>query len=166
MYLDRGFIKPSTEVLISRPRAYQALDRGFFHPSVDVFINPRSWSWNLDRGLINTSTEVLARSRYVPRSRYIPRPRCLFQKNYKKRPRSKDCKIYSLYFAESSSNSWKPENRTFHKKLCLQTLMTLPEFPGTKRNGAIYLVVGCNCKQWKLFNMLKSFHCLQLHPTT
>ena len=58
MYLGRGFNKPSTEVLISRPSFYQALDRGFFQPSVEVFINPRSRYWNLDRGLINTSTEV------------------------------------------------------------------------------------------------------------
>ena len=28
-YLDRGFIKPSTEVLIPRPRVNKALDRGF-----------------------------------------------------------------------------------------------------------------------------------------
>ena len=42
-YLGRGFNKPSTEVLISRPRFYQALDRGFFQPSTEVFINPRSW---------------------------------------------------------------------------------------------------------------------------
>jgi len=41
-YLDRGFIKPSTEVLIPRPRVNKALDRGFLQPSVEVFINPRS----------------------------------------------------------------------------------------------------------------------------
>ena len=28
-HLGRGLVKPSTEVLISRPRFYQALDRGF-----------------------------------------------------------------------------------------------------------------------------------------
>ena len=42
MYLGRGLVKPSTEVLIPRPRFYKALDRGFFQPSVEVFINP--WS--------------------------------------------------------------------------------------------------------------------------
>ena len=41
-YLDRGFIKPSTEVLIPQPRVNKALDRGFLQPSVEVFINPRS----------------------------------------------------------------------------------------------------------------------------
>ena len=42
MYLGRGFVKPSTEVLIPRPRFYKALDRGIFQPSVEVFINLRS----------------------------------------------------------------------------------------------------------------------------
>ena len=41
-HLGRGFNKPSTEVLISRPRFYQALDRGSFKPSTEVFTNPRS----------------------------------------------------------------------------------------------------------------------------
>ena len=55
--LDRGFIKPSTEVYSPQPRFYQALDRGFFQPSVEVFINPRS--------RFHTSTEGFK----------IPRPR-------------------------------------------------------------------------------------------
>ena len=37
----------------------------------------------------------------------------------------------------------------------IQTLMTLPEVLGTKRNWSIYWVVGCNCKQWKLFTYWK-----------
>ena len=41
-YLGRGLDKPLTELLIPRPRFYQALDRGFVQPSVEVFINPRS----------------------------------------------------------------------------------------------------------------------------
>ena len=42
-YLGRGLIKPSTELIISRPSFYEALDRGFFQPSVEVSINPRPW---------------------------------------------------------------------------------------------------------------------------
>ena len=42
MYLGRGLVKPSTEVLTPRPRFYKALDRGFVQPSVEIFINP--WS--------------------------------------------------------------------------------------------------------------------------
>ena len=41
-YLVRGLVKPSTEVLIPRPRFFEALDRGSFQPSVEVFLNPRS----------------------------------------------------------------------------------------------------------------------------
>ena len=36
-YLGRGFNKPSTEVLISQPRFYQALDRGFVQHCIEFF---------------------------------------------------------------------------------------------------------------------------------
>ena len=42
MHLGRGLVKPLTEVLISRPRFYQALDQGFVQPSTEVFLNPQS----------------------------------------------------------------------------------------------------------------------------
>ena len=57
-YLGRGLVKPSTEVLISRPRFYQALDRG-----IAGFTNPRS-------RYLNTSTEVF---RYLGRGSYLGR---------------------------------------------------------------------------------------------
>ena len=41
-YLDRGFIKPSTEVLIPRPRVSKYLDRGLKRTSVESFKKPRS----------------------------------------------------------------------------------------------------------------------------
>ena len=51
-HLGRELVKPSTEVLISQPRFYQALDRG-----IAGFTNPRS-------RYLNTLTEVF---RYLGR---------------------------------------------------------------------------------------------------
>ena len=58
-HLSRGLVKPSTEVLISRLRFYQALDQGFVQPSTEVFKY-------LSQGMNKTSVEGLIK----PQSRY------------------------------------------------------------------------------------------------
>ena len=60
-HLGRGLVKPSTKVLISRPRFYQALDRGF--------VQSRALQ-TLGRGFVKTSTEVF---KYFGRGSYLGR---------------------------------------------------------------------------------------------
>ena len=57
MYLGRGLVKPSTEVLTPRPRFYEALNRGVFHPSVEVWTSVK----------VHTSTEVLLSKKIIKR---------------------------------------------------------------------------------------------------